>query len=93
MSGGLETSRITIRVGAATLVDGASFDAPAGAVTALLGPNGAGKSTLLRAIAGVERPASGAVVFAGDELLALSALTLAVIAFAPVWLRRRRREG
>ena len=56
---GLVVEHVTVRVGGATLVDGAGFDAPAGAVTALLGPNGAGKSTLLRAIAGVERPASG----------------------------------
>ncbi|MEO6116668.1 MAG: ATP-binding cassette domain-containing protein [Pseudolysinimonas sp.] len=70
-AGGLDVAGVTIRVGATTLVDGASFTAPAGAVTALLGPNGAGKSTLLRAIAGVERPASGTVLFGGDELLAL----------------------
>jgi len=68
---GLAVSSITVRVGTATLVDDAAFDAPAGAVTALLGPNGAGKSTLLRAIAGVERPASGSVVFDGDEVLTL----------------------
>jgi len=68
---GLEVEGVTIRVGATTLVDDASFTAPAGAVTALLGPNGAGKSTLLRVIAGVERPASGTVRFEGDDLLAL----------------------
>ena len=68
---GLEVAGVTIRAGAKTLVDGAGFAAPAGAVTALLGPNGAGKSTLLRAIAGVERPASGTVRFEGDDLLAL----------------------
>ncbi|HEY4151727.1 MAG TPA: ATP-binding cassette domain-containing protein [Pseudolysinimonas sp.] len=68
---GLDATDVTIRVGSATLVDGASFTAPAGRVTALLGPNGAGKSTLLRAIAGVERPASGTVHFEGDDLLAL----------------------
>jgi iron complex transport system ATP-binding protein len=67
----LRVSALTVRVGTATLVDAAEFSAPAGAVTALLGPNGAGKSTLLRAVAGVERPASGSVVFGGDELLAL----------------------
>jgi iron complex transport system ATP-binding protein len=68
---GLTVSGITVRAGAATLVDDASFTAPAGAVTALLGPNGAGKSTLLRAISGIERPASGAVSFDGDDLLAM----------------------
>ena len=68
---GLTVSQVTVRAGGAVLVDGAGFTAPAGAVTALLGPNGAGKSTLLRAIAGVERPTSGTVVFEGDDLLGL----------------------
>jgi len=72
---GLRVEHVTVRVGGATLVDDAGFEAPAGAVTALLGPNGAGKSTLLRAIAGVghgaERPASAAVRFEGADLLAL----------------------
>ena len=68
---GLEVEGVTVRAGATTLVDGVGFSAPAGAVTALLGPNGAGKSTLLRAVAGVERPASGSVRFEGDDLLAL----------------------
>ncbi|MEO5921407.1 MAG: ATP-binding cassette domain-containing protein [Pseudolysinimonas sp.] len=68
---GLVVAGVTVRVGSATLVDDAGFTAPAGALTALLGPNGAGKSTLLRAVAGVERPASGTVEFEGDDLLAL----------------------
>jgi ABC-type Mn2+/Zn2+ transport system ATPase subunit len=39
----------------------ASFELPAGAVTALIGPNGAGKSTLLHAIAGILRPRRGTI--------------------------------
>jgi len=68
---GLEVANVTVRIGSAALVEGVGFTAPAGAVTALLGPNGAGKSTLLRAVAGVERPASGTVTFQGHDLLAL----------------------
>jgi len=68
---GLEVANVTVRIGSAALVEGVGFTAPAGAVTALLGPNGAGKSTLLRAVAGVERPASGTVTFEGHDLLAL----------------------
>jgi iron complex transport system ATP-binding protein len=70
----LKVRDVTVRApgkGDTLLVDSASFDAPTGAVTALLGPNGAGKSTLLRAVAGIERPASGIVLFEGDDLLAL----------------------
>jgi iron complex transport system ATP-binding protein len=69
---GLVVSGVTVRAGAATLVDDAGFTARAGALTALLGPNGAGKSTLLRAVAGIEHPAAGSVEFDGDDLLALS---------------------
>ena len=37
-------------------------------IVALVGPNGAGKTTLLRTIAGLQRPASGAVLFEGRAL-------------------------
>jgi len=67
----LSVADVTVRVDDKTLVDAATFDAPAGAVTALLGPNGAGKSTLLRVVAGVLRPASGTVHIESDDLLAM----------------------
>ncbi len=37
-------------------------------LTALVGANGSGKSTLLRLLAGLERPTSGTIRFAGGEL-------------------------
>jgi branched-chain amino acid transport system ATP-binding protein len=40
----------------------------AGEIVALLGHNGAGKTTLLRTIAGLQRPASGAVIYDGKAL-------------------------
>ncbi|MGB3910766.1 MAG: ATP-binding cassette domain-containing protein [Pseudolysinimonas sp.] len=67
----LRVADVTVRVDDKTLVDAATFAAPAGAVTALLGPNGAGKSTLLRVVAGVLRPAVGSVHVDGDNLLAM----------------------
>jgi len=68
---GLVVADLTVRVDGRVLVDRATFEAPAGAVTALLGPNGAGKSTLLRAVAGIPRPEAGDVRLDGDDLLAL----------------------
>jgi len=43
-----------------------------GEAVALLGPSGSGKSTLLMVMTGLERPDSGAVIVAGQNLLALN---------------------
>ncbi len=67
----VEVRELTVRVGGRALVDDVAFDAPTGAFTAIVGPNGAGKSTMLRALAGIERAESGAVLVEGDDLLAL----------------------
>lgn len=69
--GGLSVTDVTDSIDGTRILDGSTFQAPAGRVTALLGPNGAGKSTLLRAIAGIRRPDTGQVLFDGDDLLAL----------------------
>jgi ABC-2 type transport system ATP-binding protein len=53
------------RYGAATVVDGLTFDVPEGAVTGLLGPNGAGKTTSIRVLLGLARPSGGAVTLLG----------------------------
>ena len=73
----LQVQDVTVRAGSATLVDSASFTAEPGTLTAILGPNGAGKSTLLRAVAGIERPASGTVTYEGADLLAMPRRTRA----------------
>ena len=52
---------LTLGYGTRRVLDRASFDLPAGAVTALIGPNGAGKSTLLHALAGQLAPAGGSL--------------------------------
>lgn len=53
--------------GPAVAVDGASWDAAAGAVTALLGPNGAGKTTTIGCLVGLDRPDSGSVRVLGVD--------------------------
>lgn len=51
-----------------TAVDGLSFHVGAGEILGLLGPNGAGKTTTLLCLAGLLRPDSGSVDWAGRPL-------------------------
>jgi phosphonate transport system ATP-binding protein len=53
-------------------LDGVSFAAHPGQVTAILGPNGSGKSTLVRCVVRLVDATSGSIVVAGTDLTALS---------------------
>ncbi len=64
----LEARALTVRLGRRTALDRVDLALAPGQVMAIVGPNGAGKTTLLRALAGLVRPASGAVL-AGSRLL------------------------
>jgi branched-chain amino acid transport system ATP-binding protein len=64
----LRVSSITAGYGRSTVLRDVSLDVPPGQIVALLGPNGAGKTTLLRTVAGLLRPASGAVWLGGTEV-------------------------
>jgi len=64
----LSATGVTVRAGAATLLDDVSLDIAAGERIALVGPNGAGKSTLLRALSGDIRPSAGKVRLSGRDL-------------------------
>jgi sulfate/thiosulfate transport system ATP-binding protein len=67
MSGGIVIENLTKRFGDFTAVDGVSFEARDGVITALLGPSGSGKSTVLRMIAGLEQPDGGRIWVDGEE--------------------------
>jgi putative ABC transport system ATP-binding protein len=60
-----------------TILDGVSFDVPAGQVAAIAGPSGSGKSTLLGLIAGLDRPTAGSIRVAGVEVTGLGEAALA----------------
>ena len=51
-----------------TVLDGVSFDVPAGSTCAIVGPSGSGKTTLLGLAAGLDRPTRGTVRLAGVDL-------------------------
>jgi ABC-type multidrug transport system ATPase subunit len=52
---------LSVRVGAARLLDGISFECGQGEWTLVAGPTGAGKSTLLRAVNGLLIPSAGRI--------------------------------
>jgi branched-chain amino acid transport system ATP-binding protein len=54
--------------GRAHILQGVSFDLPAGEVLVLLGRNGAGKSTTMKSLIGIVRPARGRIDFAGTDI-------------------------
>lgn len=60
---------VTVRIGAAVLVDEVSLEVKAGELVTVVGPNGAGKSTLLAVLAGDRVPTSG-LVRLSDQVLA-----------------------
>jgi branched-chain amino acid transport system ATP-binding protein len=51
------------------ILQGVSVTAQTGNITTILGANGVGKSTLLKAIYGFLRPASGEVIFDGENII------------------------
>ena len=56
---------------------GVTLEVEEGEFVALMGPSGSGKSTLLNLLAGIDRPTSGRIHVAGQELGALSDSELA----------------
>jgi len=78
MTAVIEASGVTIRAGAATLVDNVMLTVQHGERIALVGPNGAGKSTLLRALSGEVTPASGRILLKNKALASYGPRELAL---------------
>ena len=59
------------------ILKGINMDIQAGEFVTLMGPSGSGKSTLLNIIGGLDKPSSGSLTFAGDNLANFSQSQLA----------------
>ena len=67
MTGAVVVRELRRSFATTTAVDGASWAATAGTVTALLGPNGAGKTTTIECLEGLQRPDAGTVQVLGRD--------------------------
>ena len=63
----VHVSGLAKRYGGVVALDGATWQASAGAVTAVLGPNGAGKTTMVECCEGLRRPDGGEVRVLGTD--------------------------
>ena len=64
----LESRELTKKFGAKTAVDRVSVVMEPGHIYAMLGPNGSGKTTWMKMAAGLIKPTSGEVLFAGKPV-------------------------
>src|SRR3954453_1408078 len=64
----LSVQNLDVFYGDAQALDGVSLEVQQGAIVAIVGANGAGKTSLIRAIAGMLRPASGAIRYRGSDI-------------------------
>ncbi|MER3461395.1 MAG: ABC transporter ATP-binding protein, partial [candidate division GAL15 bacterium] len=64
---------VTKRFGTVVAVDSVDLDVPPGKLVTLLGPSGCGKTTTLRIVAGLERPTTGRVWIAEEDVTDLPA--------------------
>lgn len=82
----IEFKNVAVRYPGAPVraLDGVSFDASEGRVTAVAGPNGSGKSTLVRALLRRQPLETGSIAVDGLDIKSLSAQDVAVrVAVAP----------
>ena len=64
----LSVENIDVFYGDAQALDGVSLEVEEGAIVAIVGANGAGKTSLIRTIAGMNKPARGAIRYRGNDI-------------------------
>jgi branched-chain amino acid transport system ATP-binding protein len=89
----LAVEQLDARHGLLKAVRNVDLQVAEGEILALVGANGAGKTTLLRTIAGAHRPASGRIMFDGNDVTALRAHERVALGIALVPEGRRLFAG
>lgn len=73
----LEVRNLKKHFGGLVVLQNVDLDVFESEILGIIGPNGAGKSTLFNIIAGLFRPASGKVIFNGEEITGLKSNQIA----------------
>ncbi len=73
----LDVNGIDVGYGRAMVLHDVSLELTQGEMVFLVGRNGAGKTTLLRTISGLMKPATGSILYIGEDTRGLSAEKLA----------------
>ena len=80
----LEVKDLRVNYGAVQALNGISLTVNDGEIVSLIGANGAGKTTTLRTITGLERAASGSIVFDGHDLTKITPSKIITLKLAHV---------
>ena len=67
-AGGPQDAVYVAGFGGLVAVKDMGFEVRGGEIVGLIGPNGSGKSTVMKCVVGIERPTSGSVRIAGQEV-------------------------
>jgi branched-chain amino acid transport system ATP-binding protein len=73
----LKVENVEIRFGGIVALQGVSFEARRGYITAVIGPNGAGKTTMFNCITGMYRPSAGRILFQDQDVTRMSPFRIA----------------
>lgn len=68
----LEIKNLVVQYGAIAALHGISLSVPDGQIITLIGANGAGKTTTLKTISGLIKPASGEIMYGGENIAGLA---------------------
>ncbi|MFN3738967.1 ABC transporter ATP-binding protein [Hydrogenophaga sp.] len=64
----LAVENLTLAFGGVKALNGVSFTVQPGSITSVIGPNGAGKTSVFNTISGFYKPATGRLVFEGQDI-------------------------
>ena len=78
----LEITNLTRSCGGLTAVNAVDLTIHEGEIVSVIGPNGAGKTTLFNLLTGFDRPDSGSMRFAGQEISGLHPDAIAALGIA-----------